>query len=581
VNFVAAILYAFSSSVLAGLFMGLGRPLSPGAAWSCLIVGAVSGLAAGRSGSWKTAPETGSHGYAPRLGRWGWLSLVLFTLFALRSFLWLVYETGENLMVLSPNNLGDLSLHLCYIRQIANGTALWPPNPIYSGAHLAYPLGVDLFNSLLTITGANVFRSLIWVGLAGSALTATALWHWGRAFSVVGFLCNGGLLGFALLWGKPLTDFQAEAAWKSIPLALFVTQRGLLFAIPAGLLLLSSWRARWFQNSPQAWRLPPWGEVWLYCALPLFHPHTFLFLSFLLGTWFLFLPQARRQLLVLICSAVLPATFLMGWVTGWFRGPSLLGWQPGWLRENEGFLEFWFQNFGVLPLLVAFLFWRLRKEPRGSWQRLSSGPAVVLFLICCCVRFAPWAWDNTKLMLWSYLVILPPLHTHLLQLWPLKTRIAAYVALFFSGFVSLMGGLGATPNGHSIANRGTLDSVAHAVRELPPESLFAAAPLYNHPLLLLGRPLVMGYEGHVWSHGYDWIARKKQLERVLLGEAGWRDAAQNLGVRFVFWGEQENAIYPDSEEPWRKESLCIDRGGWGAIYDLQSPRPEPPPSNTP
>ena len=32
-----------------------------------------------------------------------------------------------------------------------------------------------------------------------------------------------------------LKDYQADLAWKSIPLAMFVTQRGLLYAVPAGL----------------------------------------------------------------------------------------------------------------------------------------------------------------------------------------------------------------------------------------------------------------------------------------------------------------------------------------------------------
>src|SRR5690606_8539902 len=110
-------------------------------------------------------------------------------------------------------NLGDLSLHLTYIHQLANGAAFWPENPILAGARLTYPLGIDLFNSLLVLVGVDVLRGLIWVGLIGSLLTGLALWRWGGAFTVAGFLCAGGLAGFAAFWSGQVLDYQADFAW--------------------------------------------------------------------------------------------------------------------------------------------------------------------------------------------------------------------------------------------------------------------------------------------------------------------------------------------------------------------------------
>src|SRR5213078_3005310 len=63
------------------------------------------------------------------------------------------------------------------------------------------------------------------------------------------------------------------------------TQRGLLYAIPAGLLLLWSWRERFFRigerNRHRA-PLPFWVELALYASMPLFHFHPFLALSIVL-----------------------------------------------------------------------------------------------------------------------------------------------------------------------------------------------------------------------------------------------------------------------------------------------------------
>ena len=50
----------------------------------------------------------------------------LFALVAARIFLWLIFTEGNAIKVLSPNNLGDMSLHLTYINYLASGAPFWP-----------------------------------------------------------------------------------------------------------------------------------------------------------------------------------------------------------------------------------------------------------------------------------------------------------------------------------------------------------------------------------------------------------------------------------------------------------------------
>ena len=89
-----------------------------------------------------------------------WTFALLFALFSLRAFCWLIFTDGDALRVLSPNNLGDMSLHLTYIRYLAKGATFWPDNPIFSGLKLHYPLGIDVFNALLAVVGVDVYRGL-------------------------------------------------------------------------------------------------------------------------------------------------------------------------------------------------------------------------------------------------------------------------------------------------------------------------------------------------------------------------------------------------------------------------------------
>jgi hypothetical protein len=525
------------------------------------------------------------------------VALLAFVLFALRSFLWLVFEAGDGLWVFSPNNLGDFALHLTYVRQLAGGAAFWPENPIFSGAPLTYPLGVDLLNALLALVGADELRGFIWVGLVASFVTLAALWRWGRGFAVAGFLFAGGLWGFAVFARGTLVDYQADAAWsdgtvvawKSLPLALFVTQRGLLYAIPAGLMLLASWRARFLEPERAAHRLPLWGEVLLYAAMPVFHLHTFLVLSVVAAWWFLALAPARRHLAGVVALAFAPATVLVWLVTGGFRGKGMIAWHPGWMQGEHNFFVFWLLNFGALPLFVAALLWQIARQ-RDARAGLLVLPALAVFLACCVVRFSPWEWDNTKLMLWSYLLVLPPLWQVLLLPRPEWQRTVACFVLFFSGAVSLAGGLtghlvvdsaaarlerGEPAIGYQLATRSEIIGVRHAVRDIPMTERIIAHPTYNHPLLLCGRVLTMGYEGHVHSHGIDYAERLDVVKMILNGEAGWQEQAAALGARWLFWGREEAAHYADSPQPWRGVCRVHASGEWGVLYELTAPAAPP------
>ena len=257
---------------------------------------------------------------------WFWAVAICFAAFAIRSFCWLLYIDGSELKIQSPNNLGDLSLHLTLIKNFANGVALWPDNPIFVFSKLRYPAGIDLFNGLLSLVHIDLLIGLVWVGLLSSLAIFYGFYRWGGTFAVAGFLFNGGIAGFQFVKTFKFLDYQGAAAdiahkpiaWKSIALSMLVTQRGWLYAIPAGLVLLWHWREKFFTQSPVAavgssavalakaddpgqsgdaiksepvavnahgYRkgpLPWWVELSIYASMPLFHLHTFIALTIVL-----------------------------------------------------------------------------------------------------------------------------------------------------------------------------------------------------------------------------------------------------------------------------------------------------------
>jgi hypothetical protein len=121
--------------------------------------------------------------------------------------------------------------------------------------------------------------------------------------------------------------------------------------------------------------------------------------------------------------------------------------------------------------------------------------------------------------------------------------------------------------------------VAYAVRKMPLKARFAAWPTYNHPLLLNGRIVVMGYPGHLWTQGFDDYGKTNDLlTNLMQGAPNWRELARTLHVRYIFWGRDEKKNYASSTRPWEKTAALATSGTWGAIYDLEKP---PVPGQTP
>jgi hypothetical protein len=576
-RFAAALLVAAFAAVAAGVALAFGfGGLSPLPSALALLFGSAVGALALRQ-----MPREDRN--TPPIHPVEWLLIGVFAVASLRVFLWLLYTKDNSFHILSPNNLGDLPLHMDFIRYLASGVRFWPDSPIFAGEPLKYPIGADFFNSLLLDAGLPLERGLVWTGLAGSALTAVALRRWGRGFAIAAFLFGGGLAGFALLRDPaligldPLPDFQAGEQWKNLFLAFFVTQRGLLFALPAGLLLLDHWRARYLRD--ERGLLPGWAALLLYATLPLYNVHAFLFLSVALAGMFAFArnPAARWKSMRFAGLAFLPAALCAALVTGGFSVGGGVHLQPGWmqLETDDTAMKiawFWTRNFGLyLVLWAALAVIAIIRGPRET--RAIVLPATLMFLVCCFESFAPWPWDNTKIMLWCWLAVAPCIWGDLLRPLRLPARAVVCFVLFFTGALSLIAGLDRR-NDYSLVDLSLIQNTEPAVRDIDPEARFACAPEYWHPLIMLGRKVAMGYDGHLWSHGLTYRGKNQDkvdaFRNLMMGGPGWEEDALKLGVDYIYWGSAENdeKRYKQSLKPWVGHLPVVAGGENFAIYAL-------------
>jgi hypothetical protein len=540
----AGVLVGVGVATLAASLLALaGGGLAPAMSALGLVAGGICGVWAGRA----TPPRVA------RFHPYDLAAAAVFGVVAIRQFLCLLVEREGEVLTWNYLNYGDLPLHLTYIRFFANGAAFWPENPLFTLTRLRYPIGADLFQAMLLQVGVPLGSGLVLVGLLASAATALALLRWGGGLAVLAFVLSGGL--------GPVQDL----AWKNLFLALFVTQRGFLFALPAGLLLLASWRRRLIEG--ECGLLPSWVEGLLWGTMPVFHVHTFLLLSVMFGVWALAtrrIGDARRTLLV----ALAPGTIGMLLVTDFFRASSLVGWKPGWTIGDDNLLVFFLKNFTIYPGLLAWA--TLAVLRRGARSLcLTLFPALAIWAALFFVKLAPWAWDNTKVMVWCYLLTLPAIGSVLSPLAP-SARAGLLVLWLFPGIGTVANATVGREHGYFVYERAELEQVCAALQAAPIGARIAVEPTFNHPVALCGHPLVAGYGGHLWTHGIDPRFVEARLSALLDGQPDWEGAARDVHARFLYWGPREARAHPGSARPWEASRALVAHGRWGRLYDLAS-----------
>ena len=582
------LLHALYSAAVADLLAIAYGHLTPGIAGISLILGTViARIHAKRFRSSHPELRWNSFTDSPV----GTLEIVLFAFFVyagLRHFGWMLYPSDFGLSTLDPFNFGDLPLHINYIRSMANGISFPPANPSFASKHLLYPFGPDLYNALFEILGVRLQAHLAVVGFLGVLASLVTLRAFGGWWAVGAFFLSGGIAGWDIL-SKGLTNSHAANGvhWKNLFLAVLVTQRGMLFALPAGLLLLH-FTQKHFANETRLNRsqMTVVGLIW--AILPLFHLHTFvavslMMLGFAIANGGL---KAAREFLTsrMALIAYLPATYQVLASTEFLKKAGIVRIRWGWMAESGKFIAFSIENFGpwlLVPVLVAIaLYHRWRSEPSS---RVTKAVAIEfafdlsLFALFMNVMLAPWEWDNIKVLIWPYLglarvawIVIDPYLERMKQTWALGALAAI---LFFSGFTAVLWSVQSPRlTGLQIYHTSQLAYAEGALKEIPRTAVFAAAMTHDHVLTYFGGMRAVGYEGHLWSHGVNASAAVAKLKTLMRGEPGWERAAKDLEVEYIYWGPQEAAVFGADQKPWMAQYRNVSRVPEHAIYAVKNAR---------
>jgi uncharacterized membrane protein len=80
----------------------------------------------------------------------------------------------------------------------------------------------------------------------------------------------------------------------------------------------------------------------------------------------------------------------------------------------------------------------------------------------------------------------------------------------------------------------------------------------------------MGYPGHIWTHGLDYVQRESEIKRVYSGTSDATAIMRRYGIEYVVVGPHERNIMNVNEQFFSNFQLMGDVGGY-RLYKVAQP----------
>ncbi len=283
--------------------------------------------------------------------------------------------------------------------------------------------------------------------------------------------------------------------------------------------------------------------------LPLIHAHSFI--AVMMVGPFLALINLRRWrewfLFFLVASIIAIPQLLWSTHGTAVSTRAFLAWQFGWDRSDENFFWFWFKNTGLfIPLLITALLWKSEDYLVPRKLLFFYLPFTLCFIIPNIAKLAPWIWDNVKILFYWWLASAPIVALLLARLWEGKTwhrwlAGSLFIVLTLAGALDVFA-LMTRQGEYQEFDRDGINFAEMIKQQTPPRATILHAPVHNTPVFLTGRRSLMGYPGHIWTHGLDYGPRETEIKRIYAGAPDAESLLAKYGVDYVVIDPQEHSL---------------------------------------
>jgi hypothetical protein len=310
--------------------------------------------------------------------------------------------------------------------------------------------------------------------------------------------------------------------------------------------------------------------------LPLVHAHSFVAVM-VVSMGIAILQRRWREWItfaVVVSAIALPQ---MWWSThhSAVNAGRFFEWQYGWDHGKDDPVWFWLKNAGLfIPLTVAAILWRGKHPLVTRRLLLFLAPFSLCFMVPNVLKMAPWIWDNIKVLFYWWVASAPLVAILLARLWR-KGPALKFLALVLFGCITLAGALDVAAIVLRSNQYQVFDSNGVAFAELvkvktEPRALIIHAPVHNHPVFLTGRRSLMGYPGHIWTHGLDYTQRESEIRRIYAGGSDAPALLQKYGVQYAVVGPNERDLMTVTDRFFSGFPLIGEVGGY-RLYKITQP----------
>lgn len=311
--------------------------------------------------------------------------------------------------------------------------------------------------------------------------------------------------------------------------------------------------------------------------IPLVHAHSFVVVM-VIGACMALLQRRWQDWITFFVVASLVALPQLWWSThnSAVDAGKFFEWQFGWDHGQENAFWFWFKNTGLfIPLTIAAILWRINKDALISRRLLIFFlPFTLCFIVPNVLKMAPWIWDNIKLLFFWWLASAPLVALLLARLWR-QGGVKRAIALGLFACVTLAGALDVAAivlrsSRYEIFNAEGIKFSELVKQETAPRAMVIHAPVHNHPVFLTGRRSLMGYPGHVWTHGLEFTQRESEIRRVYAGAPDAAALLRKHGVAYAVVGPLERNLVNVNEQFFSKFEMVGEVGGY-RLYKITQP----------
>ena len=496
----------------------------------------------------------------------------------------------------------DMALHSAIATSFAYGQNFPPANIYLSGEPLLYPFLPDFHAAILLKLGWGLWPSFAitaWL----MAMSLVGIFHSfarrliesaGASFLATLFFFFSGGLGFALLFNdwrssgqsffhfvwnmkENYTDIWSRGIkFMNLITSGLIPERAYLYGLPLSFIILTLLAIVW-----KNWSTSKSGEKWdqhrtligagvITGLLPTFYSHAYAIVGFI--SCVLFILRPRRAWLAFWIPALLlglPQILQLG---HHLASGTFLRFHFGWVSYTyPNFFLFLLRNFGLSLVLIFPAFFLA-----PNYLKTFYLPFVALMIFSFLFIISPNDIDNIKLIYYWYGATGAMVSAWLVGLnsrvWLRVLAGALLLCCIASGALAIVR---ESKLVWRIFSPEEIEAGDFARDKLPPKELFLTGQNSNQPVLCLaGKPILLGYDFWVTSHGYSrarYNSMLSDVKRIYGGGAPGDALLKKYGVKYVYLGPNERRELRANASYFDQHYRRVFQNSEISIYDCSAP----------